>query len=235
MIITLFSDKNIAQLSNKDRKSLLMTYRHSYKNSIWSEISPEVRKWYESNESNKWFKDARDFYMAMCAKGSSSVALTEDVRTGEIIAAIFTINGDLFLEHSDDESRSIVQHLLKEIGAEASETVYVGELFVKPKYRGASGGTAIVKMTSELHAQLSKRGIKHVISWTLDSKKNEMLHMYQKIGLQEVPDGRHANGVDVFKKDQQNGGQFSKSLDGPAIYFYCTMDQMAHYLTKYHA
>lgn len=234
MKVTLYTSHNIDQLSEQDKKALEETYQTSYRNSIWSKASPEIMQWYDSQESKEWFIEAQDFYIELVKKGNCEIALSTDVRTGEIIAGLFTMNGKVFLEHANTDSSNHLQEILQKMGADPEKTIYVGELFVNPKYRGIIGGAAIFKMALELRAPVFSAGIKHVVAWTIDRKDNVMIPMYKRIGLKESPDGRIEKGIDLYmNRNGKESREFTKSGEGPALYFNGTVKQVSNFLARF--
>jgi hypothetical protein len=233
MEVTVFSAYNIDQLSQQDREALLETYQRSYKNSVWSDANPEMKEWYDSKDAKKWFTDASNFYADPLKKGGCEITLSKDIRSGKIIAALFTVSCKVFLENADECSRKYMEDVLKSMGAVAEKTVYIGEMFVNPEYRGAIGGMAIFKMAFELYAQMIAIGMEHVVAWTLDREDNFIIGMYKKMGLMEALKGKIEKGIDVFKSKYSKKHEYTKSCDGPVVFFYGTAYLVNNFLAKF--
>jgi hypothetical protein len=229
--VNVFGFRDTFQLSKNDQNALKEVYRTSYRNSTWSEINPEIRLWYDSVEGKKWCADACDFYFDLVKAQGCEMAIAKDVRSKEIIAALFILTGESFFTYADTQSRQFMETILNKITALPEKTVYIGELFVHPSYRGLIGGKTICKMGLALHAQMSAYGMQHIVAWTLDRAENVM--MYKKIGLKEIRDVKTEKGIDLFPRAIDNRGHYTKSTDGPAVYLSASFDQMIHFLARF--
>ncbi len=227
--VSVFAFHDIDQLSENDQNALKEVYRISYKNSAWSERHPELSHWYETIEGKVWCRDACDFYIDLVKKKGCHLAIAKDVRSEEIIAALFIVNTEHFFAQADTQSRYLMEGLLHKIAALPEKTVYIGELFVHPAYRGLIGGRAICKMAYALHTRFSSYGMQHIVAWTLD--RAEYIMMYKKIGLREIPGVKTEKGIDLFRRPIDNCEQYTKSTEGPAVYLSASFDQMINSLS----
>ncbi|MBS0654863.1 MAG: GNAT family N-acetyltransferase [Verrucomicrobia bacterium] len=212
------------ELSASDRQALKEAYRISYKNSTWTETHPEIKQWYDTEEGKEWCADACDFYMDLVGSKSCEMAVAKDVRGDEIIAALFILNGESFFTCADLQSRQFMEGILKKVSAIPEKTVYIGELFVHPNYRGLIGGRAIRKMVLALYAKMGSYGCQHIVAWTLDRAEN--IAMYRKIGLKEIPGVENEKGIDLFRPKVSDRNQYTKSTKWPAVYLSAGVDQL---------
>lgn len=226
--VTVFTSYNIDTLSTDDRKALLEIYQRAYMSSL---DSLEISTGYDTNE--EWFINAHEFYIEPVKDGNCEITLSKHGESGEIIAGLFSMNAKVLLENADQACKKHMHDLLNKIDACPEKTVYVSELFVNPEYRGAVGGLAIGKMVLELYEKMHKLGMKHVIAWTLDREDNPMIRLYKKIGLQEAIGGKIEKGIDVYKSAHNKKYEYTKSCDGPVVYFYGTDTQVSSFLEKF--
>lgn len=229
--VTLIGSHDIDQLSKNDQNALKDVYRASYRNSTWSTISPEMKLWYDTIEGKNWCANACDFYMDLVKAKGCEMAIAKDVRSKEIIAALFIVTGKSFFASADTQSRQFMEDVLNKIGALPEKTVYIGELFVHPQYRGLIGGRAICKMALRLYTQMSSYGMQHIVAWTLDRVENIM--MYKKIGLKEISEVKTEKGIDLFRGTIENRRQYTKSTDWPAVYLSASFDHMVSFLARF--